>query len=364
MVTLGLAFYFVFKGEAVVDTSSEFKTVQLEKGDIVVSVTGTGQVYALSQVDLNPVKAGDGIDVVSVNVKNDQFIKKNQIIAVLDTRDASKSVRDAQLSLDSANLRYEQIKDDYEDDKATSDDKKQQKITIQQKENALSDAKESLADYYIKAPFDGIVTGLSVQAGDSVENSDVIATVITQKKYAKISLNEVDAVKVKSGNKAILTFDALSDFTIKGEVTKVDTIGQVSQGVVSYDVEISFDYDSENLKPGMSVDAEIITDSKEDVLIAPSSAVKLQGDKYYVQVVRVSGQKEDSQGESKVSFAKKNVEIGITDDVSVEIISGVDLGERIVTQLPKSATTGVEKESKGLLDSIRIPGMGGGGGGR
>ncbi|MDD5433706.1 MAG: hypothetical protein PHE77_03610, partial [Candidatus Pacebacteria bacterium] len=58
---------------------------------------------------------------------------------------------------------------------------------------------------------------------------------------AEISLNEVDVAKVKIGQRAIITFDAIDELEITGKVEDVDTIGTVSQGVVSYNVKIIFD---------------------------------------------------------------------------------------------------------------------------
>ena len=153
----------------------QYKTVAAEKGMLLVSVTGTGQLEAQSQVDLKSVAAGDAIDVVKVYVENDQLVKKGEMIALLDMEDAQKAIRDAELNLDSAENKYEQIKDG----DPTKDEKKAQKIVIEQKENSLADTKEKLNDYYIRAPFDGIVTGLSVETGDSVSRSDIIASVIT-----------------------------------------------------------------------------------------------------------------------------------------------------------------------------------------
>jgi len=321
----------------------QYKTVAAEKGMLLVSVTGTGQLEAQSQVDLKSVAAGDAIDVVKVYVENDQLVKKGEMIALLDMEDAQKAIRDAELNLDSAENKYEQIKDG----DPTKDEKKAQKIVIEQKENSLADTKEKLNDYYIRAPFDGIVTGLSVETGDSVSRSDIIASVITKDIVAQISLNEVDAVGVKVDDKVNLKIDALSEIGFTGKVSKIDTIGTVSQGVTSYGAEIELDSQNELLKPGMNVSASITVDSKSDVLLISSGAVKVQGDESYVEVLK----------DGKKVPEKITVEIGLTNGVESEISSGLNVGDQVVTQAidPNAKSTTSSSSS-----SFRMPGMGGG----
>lgn len=325
----------------------QYKTETAEKGLLLVTVTGTGQIEAQSQVDLKPVVAGDAIDVKNVYVKNDQLVKKGDMIALLDAEDAQKAVRNAELDLASAKNKYASVKKDYNKELISKYDKESQRIAVAQKENSLSDAKEKLQDYYIRAPFDGIVTGLSIEAGDSVSRTDIIASVITKNIVAKISLNEVDAVGVKVDDKATLKIDALSDISFTGKVSKIDTIGTVSQGVTSYGAEIELDNQNELLKPGMNVSASIATNSKSDVILVPSGAIKNQGNESYVEVLKNNSTPE-----------KVTVEVGLTNSTQAEIISGIIVGDKIVTQTIDATAkkTTASSQSSGL----RLPGMGGG----
>ena len=346
--------FFIYRNNVKNDEANqEIKTEKVVRGDINVVVTGSGQIYATNQVDLKPQVAGDGLDIASIHIENNQEVKKNDLIAVLDTTDAQEKVRDAQLNLESAEIQYDAIKDDYDDDKADSDDKKKQKIAIQQKENALADAQKDLSDYYIRAPFDGIVTGLDVAAGDSISRTETLASVITKELQAEISLNEVDAAKVKVGNKVNLTFDALGETITEGEVSKVDTIGRVESGVVTYDVEISFDSNKiEYLKSGMSVGAEIKIESAENVLIISSSVVKERKDGKKIVAI-FSGDDGEQKGEMR------EVEVGISDDIYTEIRSGLEEGEIII--LGGSVSKRPSDDSDNNKANSVLPTMGGGG---
>src|SRR3989344_5191638 len=88
-------------------------------------------------------------------------------------------------------------------------DIRSQEIAVKQRENSLLDVREKLADYYIRAPFDGTIAELNVKKLDSVTGATVVATLITNQKFADISLNEVDISKVKAGQKTALIFDAV-----------------------------------------------------------------------------------------------------------------------------------------------------------
>ncbi len=220
-----------------------------------------------------------------------------------------------------------------------------QKIKVTQAENSLLDAKEKLADYFIRAPFSGVVAKIDVQKGDSISAS-VIATLITKQRIAEISLNEVDVAKVKLGQKATLTFDAIEGLSITGEVSEIDTIGTVTQGVVNYGVKIIFDTQDDRVKPGMSVSAAIITDLKQDVLLVPNSAVKTSGSSNYVEIMA------DNNNLSQPQL----VEIGLSNDSTTEIKSGIKEGDKVVTQtITASTQTQTTQSSAGF----RIPGLGG-----
>lgn len=249
------------------------------------------------------------------------------------------------------------------------------RLTLTQKE-------QNYAEYFIRAPFDGIVGKIPVNVYDEASGGTVIATVVGDNKTSTISLNEVDAAKVVAGQKVTLTFDAIDNLNATGTVREADLVGTVTQGVVTYNVKIDINTEDSRVKPGMSVNATIITGSKEHVLIAPSSAIKTQGNTKYVEVFEglatstISGQQTNRPAfASSTNFAnrnstttrayiagnetaqtrtttitsnvqprKQNVEIGDSDDTNTEIISGLKVGDKIVMKTisgtaSKSTTT-------------------------
>ncbi|BCX16313.1 MAG: hypothetical protein KatS3mg098_542 [Candidatus Parcubacteria bacterium] len=209
------------------------------------------------------------------------------------------------------------------------------KISIQQKENALQNAKELLADHYIRAPFGGIVAKINIKKGDNVLSGSSLFVLATKNKIAEISLNEIDAAKVKVGQKALLFFDALPDLMIEGKIVEVSVVGDISQGVVTYTAKIEFNTQDERIKPAMSVSAKIIIEEKNNILLVPNYAIKTQGEKNYVEVVENIDKsklefKENSPITLKIPPRRQFIEIGSSNDEFTEVLSGLNEGDLVV----------------------------------
>lgn len=273
-------------------------------------------------------------------------------------RNLASAKTDAINNINSKEIALQQAKDTF--------DSKQKPLPedVESVKAQLMDAQNTLSNTIIKAPFDGQVAVLSAQKGDQVGGSTAVATLITKQKIAQITLNEVDVAKVKLGQKATLTFDALPDITVAGEVSQIDTIGTVTQGVVNYTVQINFLTDADDVKSGMSVSAAVITEVASDTLAVPNTAVKNSGGQSYVEVINsddlVVSVENKNQFISKNIPKKQTVEIGIASDTLIQIISGLNEGDIIITQTidPNKITTSASSAS-----AVRIPGLTSGGGG-
>ncbi|MEI6528506.1 MAG: efflux RND transporter periplasmic adaptor subunit [bacterium] len=274
------------------------------------------------------------------------------------------SIQSAKDAIDSANrtlAEKEQSLVDLQTGAAELDIKSSQ-LSLTQKENALIDAQTNLADYYIRAPFAGTLAKVSVNKGDSISSGAAVATVITKQKIAAITLNEVDAAKVKVGQKVTLTFDAIDNLTVTGEVAEVDTIGTVSQGVVNYTIKVSFDTQEDSVKPGMSVSASIITAVKTDILAVPNGAIKTQGGTNYVLIpTETIANATSSQGVVlSTAPSQQTVTIGLSNDTMTEIVSGLKEGDLVVVKTTASTASNTVTANKSGAASL----LGGGGAGR
>lgn len=158
-------------------------------------------------------------------------------------------------------------------------------LDIQSQQIALAQKELQYENYLVRAPFDGVLAQLTIKQNNSVSGGSTVGVFISKDKIANITLNEVDASKVKIGQPVSLTFDAVDGVTATGTVASVDLVGTVSQGVVTYNAQINFSTSDDRVKPGMSVTATITTQENNDVIVVPLSAVKTKSGASYVQVV-------------------------------------------------------------------------------
>jgi HlyD family secretion protein len=243
-----------------------------------------------------------------------------------------------------------------------------QENIVAQRTAALQDARTALANCAVRAPFSGVVAAISIKKGDTLSQGGTVATVISDQRIATIALNEVDVAKVKAGEKVTLTFDAITDLTIAGTVADVDAIGTVSQGVVTYDVTISFDTQNDRIKPGMSVASEIMTETKTDALLVPNGAVKTSSGTSYVQTIdaNVAAQ---AQTQANITGAagitltttptRTTVEIGLSNDTYTEITSGLKEGDAVIAKTiaaASTATTSTASTTRSILSTGGGPG--------
>lgn len=205
----------------------------------------------------------------------------NAYVNAQQNRDIANADSDRQLA------EYVQKLDDLK--KGAKDiDLEAQILSVKQRENALLDANATLSDYTIVAPFSGTMASVSAQVGLSAvtaasNGATSLGTIVTDKKIAQITLNEADIARVHVGQLAEITFDAIDGLTATGTVADIDGLGTVTQGVVTYKVKIYFDSDDVRIKSSMSVSADIIITSKENVLVLPSGAIKRDASGYYVE---------------------------------------------------------------------------------
>jgi len=255
----------------------------------------------------------------------------SQISSMLSTKntieDNKKSIITAERNITTKELSLEKTKKG-----ATDLEIRSQELAVETAEQNLADARESYNNCIIRSPFSGIISNVKVVLGDNINSNAVMGSIITDAMIATLTLNEIDIANVKIGQEVNLTFDALDNVSIVGEVSGIDTIGTVSQGVVSYNVTISFDGENKNIKPGMSIAADIIINSAKNVLTIPSSAIKTMRDGSFVEVLIDD------------SVERKKIEIGIADDVSVEIKSGLDISDNVI--ISTITTTATNSEAK------------------
>ena len=236
----------------------------------------------------------------------------------------------------------------------------QQAAAVAQAQASVDNAQRTLDQTALTAPIAATVTAVNGKVGDQASSGSSAAgstnSFITLDDLTglqvKAGFSEADAAKVKVGQSATLTFDALTNTTLTGKVVSVNATQTVVQNVVTYSVYISLDSVPVGLKPGMTASAAVVVDKRENVLLLPSSAIRGTGTTAQVTV------------KTGATEASKTVQIGLRGDQSVEIVSGLNVGDVVVTRTTSTATGGAPTRGLGGGLGGAVGGAGGGFGGR
>lgn len=385
LLAAGGSYYWYSKSKSA-SSQVQYITATAEKETITSSISASGNIIVDQSATVDPTITGTVADLavaVGDQVKKGQFLFNivNGDLTVSVAK-ATASLKQAKDSVESAEVDVKSAKADYNANKKKEDktpgtytDKqlKVMKDKIDTAEDKVAQAEKNLAaseaDYSntlteagkrkVTATIDGTVNAVNIKNGDDLSRLSssstsqapiIIGDLGTMKAQAQV--NEVDVANVSQGQKVTLSFDAVNGLETTGTVEKIDSLGTIDQGVVTYNVTVDIDSLDSRIKPEMSVSASIITDVKQNVLVVPASAVKMQNGSTYVEVLN-GGQTPE----------QKTVEIGITNGTDTEIVSGINVGDKVVTQtIDSSATTSNSSSSSSRGGSaVRLPGLGGGG---
>jgi HlyD family secretion protein len=197
---------------------------------------------------------------------------------------------------------------------------------------ALDQADENLRYATITSPMNGVVLSRDVEVGDAVSSILVLgsqATLVmtlgdTSEVYLKGKVDESDIGKVYLGQPARISVEAFKDKKFFGKVTKISPLGVEKDNVTTFEVRVSIQNFTGELRANMSANAEIVQKEKKDVLLIPESAVVYDSGGH--PSVDVPDAKADT-GRRRVA-----VKVGISNGVKSEILAGLHEGEKVVLQ--------------------------------
>lgn len=225
---------------------------------------------------------------------------------------------------------------------------------VQQTRANLEKARDDLGKTTIYAPLAGRVVALNAEEGEVVVSgtmnnaASVIGTIADLSEIlANVDVDETEIVNVKPGQQATIRVDALPDRVYHGRVVKIGSSGfskPAQPDVTFFDVEILLDDPSEDLRPEMSLRAQIQTRPVASTLAVPIQAVVQRerkeggGEVQSASAEAVAAPDEEAESEVKVVYVIENgkaverpVRTGISDETRVEILGGLKPGEKVVT---------------------------------
>jgi HlyD family secretion protein len=239
----------------------------------------------------------------------------------------------------------------------------QKQASLEQAEKEVTNAQASVDKDTITAPADGVVASLSVKAGSTLQNGGSVATIIDQNQMETVlSVDEDDISSIKVGQTAQITLDAISGKTFTGKVTKVNSLGTTSNNVTTYSVYVSIDSPT-GINVGMTTNAKIITESKENTVVVSSSAVlEKRGTTGYVIKSSSLGSVTQLKNVTTQELIEKygtKVTIGLSNSGQVEITEGLSSGDTVEIPVTVNLKAVKSLKTSSSTSSSAMGGMGG-----
>jgi len=357
----------------------EVQTATINRETIVQTVNATGRIQPKTQIRIS---ADVSAKIIELHVEEGDWVEEGKLLAELDSERYLAAVESAQASVRSAQanaelVRQNMLKAEKDFDRArdvvarklesqsvldANDAAYQVEIAryqsaldqVEQAKGTLKQADDSLAKTRIFAPMAGTISDLNKEQGEMAIGSqfqeDLIMIVadLTEME-AQVNVDENDIVNVQLGQEAEIKVDALFGETLKGTVYEIsNTANTDAQGTTSqkteFEVKVAISGEISKLRPGMTASADVSTMTKTDVIGVPIQSVAVRTiDQLTLEGEEVSEAEErftaDDDGFVEIVFCveedgrvvAKQVETGIQSDDMIEIVSGVEENEEVVT---------------------------------
>lgn len=334
-----------------------YTTVTVSRSDISNSVTATGTIEPVTEVEVGTQVSGI-IDKIYVDYNS--VVKEGQLIAEMDKVTLESELASAQATYDGNLAEYEYQKKNFERNKGLYeqnliseqeyDDSEynylKAKSALDSSKAALAKAQRNLSYAIITSPIDGIVISRDVEEGQTVASGFEtptlfnIAADLTQMQVVA-DVDEADIGGVAEGQRVNFTVDAYPNDVFEGRVTQIrlgstnSSSETTDESVVTYEVVISAPNPDLKLKPRLTANVTIYTLDKQDVLSVPARALRFTPEYPLIEKTDVVV---DCEGEAKLwtregnTFTAHPVQLGISNGIMTEILGGIDEGTVVIEE--------------------------------
>lgn len=351
-----------------------YATATVSKGDISNSVTATGTIEPVTEVEVGTQVSGI-IDKIYADYNS--VVTKGQLIAEMDRITLQSEFASQKATYDGAKAEYEYQQKNYERSKGLHDkslisdtDYEQALYNYQKAKSSYDSSKASLAKAErnlsyatITSPIDGVVISRDVEEGQTVASGFetptlfTIAADLTQMQVVA-DIDEADIGGIEEGQRASFTVDAYPNDTFEGVVTQIrlgdasstsSSTSSSSSTVVTYEVVISAPNPDLKLKPRLTANVTVYILDKKGVLSVPNRALRFTPEE---PLIGKNDVVKDCEGEHKLwtregtTFTAHPVQVGISNGIATEIISGVTEGTNVVTEATIGAMPGETPEAE------------------
>ncbi len=304
-----------------------YKTAKIERGTIVSSVAATGNLSAVTTVQVGTQVSGT---IQKLYVDFNSRVKKGQPIAEIDPSLFNAAVEQSQGNYLSAEANLQKAKVAVLDAERTFNRNKQllssgiisqgdfdagetalqsakaavkaAEGTLAQSRGSLMQTKTNLHYSVIRSPVDGVVISRAIDVGQTVAASFSTPTLFTiaqdlTKMQIEVSVDEADISRIELQQKAGFTVDSYPERTFRGKVIQIRNAPIITQNVVTYVVVVSVDNSDLKLKPGMTANVSVEVAKKDDVLKLPPAALRFKPKSKGDETKEKNGERSSASGQ-------------------------------------------------------------------
>ncbi|MCZ6633677.1 MAG: efflux RND transporter periplasmic adaptor subunit [bacterium] len=263
--------------------------------------------------------------VISIMKEEGDSVRPGTILARLDAAEIKITVALREVAFREAKQRYEREEMLFQRNLGSQERFENAKTQMESASAQMEQAKLNLSYTEIRAPISGVLTHRNIEIGNLVTNNQVVFSMANfNPLLARIQVTEKDFGKIIEGQTARITVEAASGKEFRGRVKMISPVVDPASGTIKVTVEIPSGGDTV-LRPGMFASVYIITETHADALVIPKKALVLEGEGNQVFVY----EQDPETGMGKA--ARKRVEIGFSDSERLEVVSGLAVGEQVIT---------------------------------
>ncbi|GIF53185.1 RND transporter [Asanoa ferruginea] len=336
------------------------RTVAVSRGTVTATVSATGAVRSASTATASFGTSGT---VKTIAVAVGTKVAKGTTLATIDDTAAKRQLAAAEDDLDAANDALDRASDAKGDTSAAQSQ-------VDQAERDVDAARDAVAGTVLKAPMAGTVTAVngtlggpssgssSSSGGTSRSSTSTSSTTTTTTGSGFVTIEdlghlevaatvaEADATKLRKGQSATVTWNALPDARSDATLTAVDPTATTSGDVVTYGATLSLAKLPTGVRAGQTVQVSVVVGKVEDAVTVISAAVTGSGARHTVTV--------DQNGQ----HVTRDVQVGLEGGQTTQITSGLDVGEQVVITIPTGSGGGTQTGNQ-PGGGFRFPGGGG-----
>jgi HlyD family secretion protein len=338
----------------------EVEVQKVKRGEIAPTVTADGTITAKDTVNISSQVMGE---IVAIPFKEGDRVKKGDLLVQINPDTYQRDVASAKASLDSAQvalrlsdvslaqrqLDWDRAQDLFakkiystqqrDDAKLALDQARlsaeQARTNVAQSRAYYQKAQDNLAKTTMRSPIDGVITAVNAKEGETAVMGTmnfagtVILTVSDLSQIiTEVMVDEVDFPRLKLGQPATVTVDALNGKQYEGKVVEIGASAQAAtsgaqSNIRQFKVKVAILSPDEDLRPGITARVKLIADKREGVLSVPIGAIRTEekeGNQIFFVFVADKGK-----------VVKKVVTVGLSDDLNTEIVSGLQEGDEVIT---------------------------------